>query len=148
MRRSQVLAGLLSLALAASIAVGCQKKAEAPPPVATTPAPAPFKVTGVELGKSLTAERKVASPAKVFGTRDTIYAVVASEGAAKNTVVKALWTYRDTSLVTVDSLVVAPTGPAWTEFHISKATRWPVGMYAVEVSVDGAPVRREVFEIK
>jgi hypothetical protein len=147
MRRS-VMPGLVSLALAAALAFGCQKKAETPPPASTTPAPAPFRVTGIDLGKSLTADRKIAQPQTRFGTRDTIYAVIASEGAAKSVTIKARWTYQDTILVAEDTQVVAPTGPAWTEFHILKPTRWPVGPYAVAVTSDGADAGRKTFEVK
>jgi hypothetical protein len=147
MRRT-VMPGLVSLALAGALAFGCQKKAETPPPAATTPAPAPFKVTGIELGKALTADRKIAAPMTSFGTRDTIYAVIASEGAARSVTLKARWTYEDTILVAADSQVVAPTGPAWTEFHILKPTRWPVGPYAVEVTSDGVDAGRKTFAVK
>ena len=148
MRRS-VLPGLVSLALAATVVFGCQKKAETPPPAATTtPAPEPFRVTGIELGKTLTADKKVAAPMTTFGTRDTIYAVIASEGAAKSVTLKARWTYQDTILVAADSQVVAPTGPAWTEFHILKPTRWPAGSYAVEVTSDGVDAGRKTFAVK
>jgi hypothetical protein len=147
MRRS-VLSGLAILALAGSLVAGCQKKAETPPPAATTPAPAPFKVTGIELGKSLTAEKRIAAPTTSFGTRDTVYAVIASEGAAASATVKARWTFQDSTLVAEDSQTLAPTGPAWTEFHIMKPTRWPVGNYAIEVTVDGADAGRKAFTIK
>jgi hypothetical protein len=144
----KVFSGLVLAALL--IVVGCQKKAETPPPspAATTPAPAPFKVTGVELGKSLTADKRIAAPTTTFGTRDTIYAVIASEGVSKSTKVATRWTFQDTSVVAEDSQDLAPTGPAWTEFHITKPTRWPKGKYAVEVTVDSVAAGRKEFEIK
>ena len=148
MRRS-VVPGLVTLALAAAVSFGCQKKTETPPPAATTtPAPAPFRVTGIELGKSLTADKRIAAPTATFGTKDTIYAVIASEGAAKSVTIGARWTFQDTILVAADSQMVAPTGPAWTEFHILKPTRWPVGAYAIEVSAAGTPSGRKTFEVK
>jgi hypothetical protein len=148
--RRHVTAGLSSLALATLLlAVGCQKKAETPPPpAATTPAPAPFKVTGIELGKSLSADKRIAVPMTSFGTRDTIFAVIASEGTSKSTKVGTRWTFQDTLVVAEDSQDLAPTGPAWTEFHITKPTRWPKGKYAVEVSVDSVAAGRKEFEIK
>jgi len=147
MRRT-VMPGIVSLALASLLAFGCQKKAETPPPAATTPPPAPFRVTGVELGKSLTADKRIAAPMTTFGSKDTIYAVIASEGAAKSVTIRARWTYRDTILVASDSQMVAPTGPAWTEFHILKPTRWPTGAYAIEVTTDGQAAERKSFEVK
>jgi hypothetical protein len=146
--RRIVMPGIVSLALASALAFGCQKKAETPPPAATTPQPAPFRVTGVELGKSLTADKRVAAPTTTFGTKDTIYAVVATEGAAKSVTMLARWTFRDTVLVASDSQMVAPTGPAWTEFHILKPTRWPAGPYAVEVFADGQSAQRKTFEVR
>ena len=147
MRRT-AMPGIVSLALASALAFGCQKKAETPPPADTTPAPAPFRVTGIELGKSLTADKRIAAPMTTFGTKDTIYAVIASEGAAKSVTIQARWTYQDTILVAADSQMVAPTGPAWTEFHILKPTRWPVGAYAIDVTSDGASAGRKTFEVK
>jgi hypothetical protein len=151
--RRHVTAGLSSLAFATLLlAVGCQKKAETPPPPAvTTPAPEPFKVTGIELGNALTADKKIAAPATTFGTRDTIYAVIASEGTSKSTRVGTRWTFqdgKDVLVVAEDSQDLAPTGPAWTEFHITKPTRWPKGKYAVDVSVDSVAAGRKEFEIK
>jgi hypothetical protein len=147
MRRT-VLSGLAILALSGSLVAGCQKKAETPPPAATTPAPAPFRVTGIELGKGLTEEKRIATQTTTFGTRDTIYAVIASEGASASTKLMATWTYDGTNLVAADSQQIAPTGPAWTEFHIMKPTRWPAGNYAVQVTVDGADAGRREFTVK
>ena len=148
--RRHVSAGLSSLAFASLLlTVGCQKKAETPPPpAATTPAPPTFKVTGIELGKALSADKKIAAPMTTFGTRDTIFAVIASEGASKSTKVATRWTFQDTLVVAQDSQDLAPTGPAWTEFHITKPTRWPKGRYAVEVTVDSVAAGRKEFEIK
>ena len=148
--RRHVSAGLSSLAFAGLLlTVGCQKKAETPPPpAATTPAPPTFKVTGIELGKALSADKKIAAPMTTFGTRDTIFAVIASEGTSKSTKVGTRWTFQDTLVVAQDSQDLAPTGPAWTEFHITKPTRWPTGKYAVEVTVDSVAAGRKDFEIK
>ena len=147
MRRT-VMPGIVSLALVSALAFGCQNKAETPPPADTTPPPAPFRVTGIELGKSLTADKRVAAPMTTFGTKDTIYAVIASEGAAKSVTIEARWTYQDTILVAADSQMVAPTGPAWTEFHILKPTRWPAGAYAIDVTTGGESAGRKTFVVK
>ena len=56
----------LACALAIALASGCQKKAETPPPPAEAPKPVVFHVTGIELGKSLTADKRIASPAGTF----------------------------------------------------------------------------------
>ena len=79
---------------------------------------------------------------------DALSAVIASEGAAKSVTIEARWTYRDTILVASDSQMVAPTGPAWTEFHILKPTRWPAGAYAIDVSTGGVSSGRKTFTVK
>jgi hypothetical protein len=130
----------------------CKKKEPPPPPEAAAPAPAPappaFAVQGIELGKSIGADKKVTAPSTSFGRRDTIYASVATEGAAPSKTISAKWTFQDGQVVKEQSESIAPTGPAATEFHISKKGPWPVGKYKVEVTVDGASAGSKDFEIK
>lgn len=139
------------LGLAVTAVASCKKK-EAPPPAteAAAPAPAPpaFSVQSVEVGKSVGPDKKVTAPATTFGRRDTIYASVSTEGAAPSKMISAKWTFQDGQTVKEQSESIAPTGPAATEFHISKAGPWPVGKYKVEIAVDGAPAGSKEFEIK
>lgn len=140
--------GLIVIAMPA-----CKKKdAPAPPADAATPAPAPappeFAVQGIELGKGVGADKRVTAAATTFGRRDTIYASVATEGAAPSKTIAAKWTFQGGQVVKEQSETIAPTGPAATEFHIAKKTAWPAGKYTVEVSVDGAPAGNKDFEIK
>jgi hypothetical protein len=135
--------------LLAIVLAGCQKKAEAPPPAASTPPPAPtFKVTGLDVGKALTTDHRIANPMTTFGARDTIYVVVASEGTSKGTMLRVRWTYQDSILVSADSQMVAPTGPAYSEFHVLKPTHWPKGNYAVAVMADTAYAGTKTFLVK
>lgn len=145
--------GIALLALAAIGLAGCSGKkpeesAQAPP--AAAPAAAvEFKVLGVEVGNRIDTEKKISAPMSTFGARDTIYASVATEGATPGATLSAKWTFGDAGqLVNEMSETIAPTGPAFTEFHISKATRWPSGKYKVEVSVNGTPAASKEFEIK
>jgi len=141
--RSAVLAVLALTALA-----GCQKKAEAPAPVAQTPAPTPFRITSIELGKRLDADKRVVGPAAVFGTRDTVYVAIASDGSASSVTLRALWMFEDGQKVADDAQQLAPTGPAQTEFHIMKATPWPKGKYTVEVFSDTTSAGRKEFVVQ
>jgi hypothetical protein len=134
-------------------APGCKKAAPPPaaaPPAAeaTPPAPAPFAVQGIETGKAIGADKKIASPSATFGPRDTIYVSVSTDGAAPQKTISAKWTFQTGQTVKTDSQTIAPTGPAATEFHISKKTPWPVGKYKVEISVDGSTAGTKEFEIK
>jgi hypothetical protein len=129
----------------------CKKKeAPAPPAEAAAPAPAPpaFAVLGIDVGKGIGADKKVTAPATTFGRRDTIYASVATEGAAPSKTISAKWTYQDGQVVKEQAETIAPTGPAATEFHISKPKPWPAGKYKVEIAVDGTPAGSKDFEIK
>jgi hypothetical protein len=152
MIRSRRIVWAAGLGLAVLGMASCKKKEPPPPPEAAAPAPAPappaFAVQGIELGKSIGADKKVTAPSTSFGRRDTIYASVATEGAAPSKTVSAKWTFQDGQVVKEQSESIAPTGPAATEFHISKKGPWPVGKYKVEVSVDGASAGSKDFEIK
>ena len=43
---------------------------------------------------------------------------------------------------------IAPTGPASSEFHISKPDGWPVGDYQVEIFVDDKSAQSKSFTVK
>jgi hypothetical protein len=115
------------------------------------PAPDPpetFAVSEVTLGKGIAADKRVLSSTVTFGPRDTIYVSVATTGSALSKILIAKWTFQDGQTVTEDSQTIAPTGPAVTEFHISKRSRWPVGKYKVEIVVDGSPVATKEFGVR
>lgn len=148
------LAALLALALGA-----CGKKEEAAPPApAPAAAPAapdvvnvPVSVKQVTLSNKIDAATKqAAAPMSSFGVNDTIYAVVDTIGSGKTTV-KALWTYhKGDQVAQVDETVleINPTGPASTEFHISKPGGWPPGDYQVEVFVNGVSAGTQKFTVQ
>ncbi len=142
----------LAYAMAAIAVAGCKKETPTPQneTAAATPAPAPaeFSVSGIEVGKQIGADKRVTTPATTFGPKDTIYASVATEGAAPSKTVAAKWTFQDGQVVKENTETIAPTGPAATEFHIAKPSGWPVGKYKVEISVDGSPAGSKDFEVK
>jgi hypothetical protein len=154
-----VLVGCLAL-------FGCKKKEEAAPPPApapeastapapsttpeTTPATVPFKVTSIDLGKAVGPDKKITDPATTFGTKDTIFASVASEGTSTTPVkLHAKWTFGDAgTVVKEEDASITPSGPANTDFNISKKTPWPVGKYKVEITADGNAAGSKDFEVK
>jgi hypothetical protein len=142
-----------SLAVLAVVFLGACSKKEAPPPpptpVPATPTPVPFKVTSVDLGKSIGDDKLIKDAATTFGRHDTIYAAISSEGVSPKTTLKAKWTFgAKGTLVNEETRDIAPTGPAVTEFHIAKPSGWPVGTYTLEVSVDGSPVATKEFAVQ
>jgi hypothetical protein len=140
------------------VAAGACKRNEAPP-AKTASAPAtiapaqpptaavPFKVVAVDLGKEINADKKIAQPTAAFGTADTIYAVVTTEGTAPSVALNARWTYEDGQVVDETSQTIAPTGKGATEFHIAKPGGWPTGKYKVEISANGAVVTAKDFVV-
>lgn len=152
-----------AIAVSIALALGACGKKEAPPapapvpapapaPVAVEPAPAPVAqgvtVTSVSLGNAVDAAQNVTMPLENFASKDTIYAAVGTTGTSAATAIAAKWTYQDGQVVNESSQTVAPVGPAVTTFHISKPDGWPLGAYAVEISVDGKVVDSKKFEVK
>jgi hypothetical protein len=151
MIRFQRVAWAAGLGLVVMGVPACKKKeAPAPPAEAAAPAPAPvpFAVQGIEVGKGIGADKRVTAPTATFGRRDTIYASVATEGAAPSKTISAKWTFQDGQVVKEQAESIAPTGPAATEFHLSRPKPWPVGKYKVEIAVDGAAAGSKEFEVK
>src|SRR5258708_1026332 len=112
---------------------GCKKKEEAPPPEVTpaavetpapTPAAVPFKVTSIDVGKAIGPDSKVTEPATTFGPKDTIYAVVSSEGTGPDVKLTSKWTFgaKDQAVGTEDKKVTPNGSAGATEFHASKKT--------------------------
>jgi hypothetical protein len=137
------------LALAVIAVAGCAKKEEAPPPAATTTTVnVPFRVVSMTLGNRLDAEKRVVSPASTFGTRDTIYVSIATEGTAPAVTLRAVWKFEDGQVVADDAQQLAPTGSAQTEFHVSNSQPWPRGRYTVEVFRDTTSAGSKDFTVQ
>ena len=137
--------------LALALTLGCSK-AEAPPsssPYAPAPtlATAPLKVTDVDVGRAMDADKKISDKTDTFKPADTIYVSIATEGTSPGARLAAHWTYKDGVLVKHDETTIAPTGRASTEFHIVKPSGWPVGDYKVEVTLDGASAGSKSFKV-
>jgi hypothetical protein len=162
MKNYQLIAFALIMAISV---VACKKKEEpvvaAPAPIETAPTPvaspapvaATASVTSLTLGNSLAADGKsVTAAANAFGAKDSIHAAVAtatSDAAATvNGKLYAKWTYQDGQIVNEENRDLAFTGPDSTVFTISNPDPWPLGKYKIEVSLDGAVVQSQEFEIK
>lgn len=149
-------AGLLlafSLGLATTLACRREEAAApaAPAPQAApsaAPAVVPFQISRIDLGNALDANKQVPSPTTVFKPGDTIYASIVSEGASPSVTLVARWTFEDGQPVSEGSQRIAPTGPAATEFHISKPDGWPAGKYQVEVVANGTSAGVRSFEVR
>jgi hypothetical protein len=122
---------------------------ETPAPV-VTPAVVAFKVTSIDLGKAIGADKKVTDAATTFAPKDTVYAVVSSDGTGPAVKLTAKWTFGDKGQSVKDEdQTVTPNGTAGaTEFHVSKPKGWPVGHYKVEILADGVSAGTKEFDVK
>jgi len=100
------------------------------------------------VGNAVNEDKRVTSPSSVLSPDDTIYASVATDGAAESVQLTARWTYEDGQLVNETTQTIAPTGPAASEFHISQPGGLPPGRYQVEILADGRSVGTQQFEVR
>lgn len=155
----QLRSGFAGLACALLVfgTASCKKKQEpaettSTGTTATVPAPAPttaapVAVSSVNLGRAVGADKRVTGETTRFGRNDTIYASVATSGTGSGTLT-ARWTYQDGQVVDESTQPISATGPAVTEFHVSKPSGWPAGNYKVEVSLNGSPSQAKDFSVQ
>jgi hypothetical protein len=136
--------GLIGPFLALAAAAACSKAATPPPP---PPAAAPVKITDIELGRAVGADKRISEKTDFFKPNDTIYVSIATEGSSAGVRLAAHWTYQDGQTVKHDEQSIAPTAMANTEFHIAKPGGWPAGDYKVEVMLDGASAGARSFKV-
>jgi hypothetical protein len=145
--------GLCVLVLA-----GCKKEPPPPPPPPVTqappppppPPPAPFRITGVALGKAIQPDNSVQTATDAFGPKDTIYLSVASAGMTPRTTLGVRWTYGPKDVLVKEetaTLTPASEKPMTTEFHITKPSGWPPGTYKVALTVDGQANTTKSFTV-
>lgn len=109
----------------------------------------PIRVSDVQVGKSIGADKKVGNQTTDFGVRDTMYVAVITEGAAKDAKLTTKWTYNGKQVVKESSETISPTGgETVTEFHVDKKTAWPKGKYKVDVTLNGAAAGSKDLEVK
>jgi hypothetical protein len=141
-------AALLLVGLSTAAMAGCKKGSDtATTGTATTTSTEPA-ISEVQLGKRLSADKRVTDATSTFSPRDTIYAVALTQGSSPSATVTARWTYEDGGqVVKEDSRSIAASGNEATEFHISKPSGWPKGKYRVTLTLGGSTESKD-FEVK
>ena len=137
---------ILALTLAAVLSAACTKSRENPGTTGTSGTTG-VRVSHIDLGRSVTADKTINGTTDSFKPNDTIYASIATEGSAPTATLKARWTYQDGQVVNESTQTIAPTGDARTEFHVSKPEGWPAGKYKLEVLVNGSSAATKDFEV-
>lgn len=118
-------------------------------PVSTMPVATALRVNDIEIGKGLNTDMTLKDQTGDFSVRDTIYAVVETEGASTGAKLDAKWTFQSGQTVSESSQTISPSGGETRhEFHLQKATAWPKGDYKVEVMLDGTSAGTKEFSIK
>jgi hypothetical protein len=139
---------LLLASLSTATIAGCKKGGDTASTGTATTTNTELAISEVQLGKRLSADRRVADATTTFSPRDTIYAVALTQGSSPNATVTARWTYEDGGqVVKEDSRSIAPSGNEATEFHISKPSGWPKGKYRVTLTVGGSSESKD-FQVK
>lgn len=146
---------LFALALVVSL-TACKKDGAttvaAEPARATAPAPAEappaITIARVDLGTAVGADMKVAVPAALFKADDTIYAAVSTNGSAPGATLKATWSYEGSSVVYQQTqLLKNLTGPTAIDFSLPNSGGYKIGVYKIEVSIDGKPAAVTEFVV-
>ena len=139
---------ILALTLAAGLSAACTRSSENPGATGTTGTGVGVRVSQIDIGRSLAADKTINANADSFKPNDTIYASIGTGGTAATATLKARWTYQDGQVVNESTQTIAPTGDARTEFHISKPDGWPTGKYKLEVSLNGSSAATRDFEVE
>src|SRR5689334_1558017 len=149
MIRAMMRVSLLLLGLATASACGKKEQpATETSGGAIAPTSSTLKVADVTLGRSVSADKRVADQTDTFSPHDTIFASVHTTGTSPNTNLVARWTYQDGQVVTESNEPIAPTGDAYTEFHIFKPSGWPTGKYTLHLLVNGQEVQTKDLSVK
>ncbi len=129
----------VSLLLAAA-AFGCSASKPA--------AQAGVRVTQIDVGRSIAADKTIAEKTDSFRPADTFYVSVKTDGSGPSVNLTARWTYQDGQVVDESRQDITPKGGATvTEFHLSKPDGWPAGGYKVEVLLNGASAGAREFKV-
>ncbi len=113
-----------------------------------TPSNTALRVTDVTLGRAVGGDKAITDRTETFRANDTIYASVATEGAASSATLRARWTFEDGQVVDESTRKIAPNNRERTEFRISKPNGWPAGKYKLEVFLDDRSAETKNFDVR
>jgi hypothetical protein len=139
---------ILALTLAAGLSAACTRSGENPGATGTTGTGVGARVSHIDIGRSLNADKTINDKTDSFKPNDTIYASIGTGGTAATATLKARWTYQDGQVVNESTQTIAPTGDARTAFHLSKPDGWPTGKYKLEVFLNGSSAATRDFEVE
>lgn len=105
-----------------------------------------LRVTTIQVGRSLNADKTVASHTTIFRPEETVYVSVQTAGVGDGTL-RVRWAYGGRVLSEPEKRVSSREASA-TEFHLQSGDPFPPGDYSVEVFLDGQPVGSREFRVE
>lgn len=108
--------------------------------------PSPLQPQALELGSSLDADGRVASPRTVFRAGDSVHVSLVTLGPSPASMLRVQWADANDVVLHRDERAVTTTGPAVHTFSLTPSPGWLAGNYRVTVTVDGAPAGVREFE--
>jgi|SRR6266496_1804520 len=106
----------------------------------------PLRVTGIQLGRSLNADRTIADHTSSFAPSDSIYVSVATAGFGSGTI-SVRWMYGG-RLLDEPKKQVSYRDIAATDFSLQSPAGFPLGEYSVQVFLDGQQVGNRTFRVE
>jgi hypothetical protein len=107
----------------------------------------PTKITKLDIGATINPDKSISSMSETFSPSSTVYASLKTEGTTPATLT-AKWVAADGQVLAEQSQSIAPTGPAYFEFHLSPPGGWPKGRHKATFAIDGTGVRTREFEVR
>jgi hypothetical protein len=145
-RRKEMLSTVVVVVSALAL-LGCSGSAARPP--ATQSA---LTVADIDVGRSVATDKTIADKTDTFRPGDTFYVAVKTVGSAPTATLVAHWSYGDGQRINEATQTIAPSGPAVTEFHVSRPNGpgdgWPTGDYKVEIVLNGVSAGTESFKVQ
>ncbi len=150
--RTRILVALLALSV--MTLVSCTKKTPETTTTdtlstSTTTTTHVIKVSRIDLGREMTADRRVITTGNAsFTPGDTVFASVILSGPAEPTQVTARWTSADGQLV-AESTETVTAGQLETAamFHMVKPAGLPPGTYRVDILANGQVLNTKEFTV-
>jgi hypothetical protein len=105
-----------------------------------------LRVTTIQLGRSLNADKTVAGHTTRFAPSDTVYVSIHTAGVGSGRI-GVRWMYGD-RLLGEPSEQVSYRDVAATEFRLQSAVGFPPGDYTVEAFLDGESVGLRSFRVE
>ena len=105
-----------------------------------------LRVSSLQLGRSVNADKTVAHHTTVFKSDETVYLSVLTAGSGSGEI-GVRWIYEG-RVMGEPKKQVSYRGNAVTEFHLQNAGGFPPGDYDVEVFFNGQPAGSRKFRVE